>query len=60
MIEMSCGGSVCVFGDNHLVLYKATMPGSTLKKSMSRAYNLVIEGVAREKWGASCANANEN
>ena len=54
-------GPTSIYGDNQSVLANTTIPDSTLKKkSLSIAYHVVCEGVARDEWRTSYVNTHDN
>ena len=61
MLGIQCDCPACIFGDNQYVLANTTMPHSILKnKSNSIVYQFVREVNARDKWGDTYINSNDN
>ena len=61
MMGIPVEGPTYIYGDNQSVLANTTIPDSTLKKkSQSKAYHFVHEGVARDEWRTSYVNTHDN
>jgi hypothetical protein len=61
MMGTPCVGLTYIHGDKQSILASYGIPVSILKKkSQSIAYHVVREGAARDEWGTSYVNTNEN
>ena len=61
MVGIPVEGPTYIYGNNQSVLAITTIPDSTLKKkSQSKAYHYVREGVARDEWRTSYVNTHDN